>query len=122
VREIDPLSGMLRGWKAPDPPAAMDARVLSAYREQYAASPWRRFWGARISVPVPVFAALLLVLAAMWMEFRPAPSVQPAVLRTETRVVSTPEGRGCVTRLDASGFQPLPDGAARVVGSGEIRQ
>jgi len=120
--ERDPLSGLLREWKAPEPPAAMDARVLAAYREQYAASPWRRFWGARITVPVPAFAALLLVLAAIWMEFRPVPSAQPGVLRTDTRVVSMPEGRGCVTRLDASGFQPLPDGAARVVGSGEIRQ
>lgn len=120
--ESDPLSPILREWEAPDPPAAMDARMVAAYRASYAPSPWRRFWGARISIPVPAMAALLLIAVACWIVFRPAPPSRAEVLRTDTRVVTWPEGRGCVTRLDASGFQPLPDGAARLVGVGDIKQ
>jgi hypothetical protein len=113
---------MLREWQAPDPPADLDRRVLAAYRAAHVPSPWRIFWTARISVPVPVLAALLLLAAALFVQYRArAPQPRPP-LRMETVLMPLNGGSGCVTRLDATGFQPLPNGAARIVRSGGIRQ
>ena len=56
-----------------------------------------------MSLPVPVFAVLMLVVLALVLQFRSEP---PAVSRG---------GRAYVTQVDAEGFQPLPNGAARVV-------
>jgi hypothetical protein len=100
----DSLRNLLREWKAPDPPAALDARVNSAYRSAYPV-PARRwnFWSANVSLPVPVFAALLLIVVALAVQFRSEP---PA----------TPNGaHEFVTQVDGEGFLPLPNGAARVV-------
>jgi hypothetical protein len=100
MSEFDPLRAVLREWKTPEPPDALDTRVRAAFRAQVTPSPWSRFWTARITVPVPVLAALVLMLAVVWLvEFRPpAPVERPP---------------GVVTRLEATGFQPLPDGVAR---------
>ena len=101
MNEFDPLRAVLREWQAPDPPEAMDARVRAGFRAFAAPSPWKRFWTARVSVPVPVLAAVVLLLAVAWaVEFRPAPRAEHAP--------------GVVTMLEATGFQPLPDGIARV--------
>jgi hypothetical protein len=70
-------------------------------RAARAPSAWMRFWRARVSVPVPALAAVLLLVAVVWLvEIRPAP---PALRQP-----------GLVTRLEATGFQPLPDGVALV--------
>jgi len=101
--EDDSLRNLLREWKAPEPPPALDARVRAAWRTACPAPPRWNFWSARISVPVPVFAVLMLVMLALVLQFRSEP---PADLR---------RGRAYVTQVDAEGFQPLPNGAARVV-------
>lgn len=101
MSEIDPLRPVLREWEAPEPSAALDARVLGGFRAAVTPSPWVRFWTARVSMPVPVLAVAVLVLAiVLFIQVRPAPPV-----------ASSP---GLVTRLEATGFQPLPDGEARV--------
>ena len=101
MSEFDPLRAVLREWQAPEPSAALDARVRAGFRVLVAPSPWARFWTARVSVPVPVLAAVALLLAVAWLvEFRPA---APAV-----------RAPGVVTRLEATGFRPLPDGIALV--------
>lgn len=108
--ENDPLRTVLREWNAPEPTAALDAEVRAAYRAVYRRSPWRAFWGARISVPAPALAALVIILLALFLQFRSVPAP-----------VSPGADRGYVTRLDATGFQPLPNGAARVVPVGGIQ-
>ena len=109
--ENDPLQSVLREWKAPEPTAAFDAQVLEGYRATYKRSPWQAFWTARISVPVPALAALLVIVFALFLQFRSVPAP-----------VSPVADRGYVTRLDATGFQPLPNGAARVVTVGGVQQ
>jgi hypothetical protein len=112
MSEFDPLRKVLREWAAPEPSAALDARVRAGFRAARAPSLWRRLWTARVSVPVPVLAAVLLVLAMAWLvEFRPAVPQAP--------VTRAP---GVVTRLEATGFQPLPDGVARVIPVEEAKQ
>lgn len=95
---------LLREWQAPEAPPAMDARIRAAWRTAYPAPPRWNFWSARVSVPVPALAAVMLVLLAFALQFRSEP---PALSRTG--------GRAYVTQVDAEGFQPLPNGAARVV-------
>jgi len=101
--EDDSLRNLLREWRAPDAPPGMDAQMRSAWRAAYPASPSWNFWSARVSLPVPVFAVLMLVMLALVLQFRSEP---PAVTRG---------GHAYVTQVDAEGFQPLPNGAARVV-------
>lgn len=118
MMENDPLNSVLRDWEAPAPPTAMDARVLAAYRTAYRpayrSSPWWRFWSARVSIPVPALAALLVIVTALWFQFRvPPPVVQPGVAAP---------GEGYLTRIEAAGFRPLPDGATRVIRSGGVKQ
>jgi len=86
----DPLRDLLREWEAPEPSPELDARVRGRYR-------------AARRKPFPALAALLLILAALLLQFR---SLPPHRL---------------VTRLDATGFQPLPNGAIRVVSIGEVQ-
>jgi hypothetical protein len=100
----DSLRNLLREWKAPEAPPVMDAEMRSAYRAAYPAPPRWNFWSARVSLPVPVFAVLMLVMLALVLQFRSEP---PAVLSRG--------GRSYITQVDAEGFQPLPNGAARVV-------
>lgn len=100
----DPLSPLLREWQAPDPPPGMDAKMLAAFRRRTTRNSnwWAALWSARISIPVPVLAGLLIVLfaAANWLR-RPAAPV--------------PVPDSYVTRLEAVGFQPLRDGPVRVI-------
>jgi anti-sigma-K factor RskA len=111
MMEHDPLRPLLREWEAPEPPATMDARVLAAFRAAQRPSVWTRLWNWRVSLPVPVFAAAVIVIAIFLFTLRPAPDPAPVA-----------GVRGHITRLDAAGFQPLPNGAARVVKVGEVAQ
>jgi hypothetical protein len=104
MMENDPLHNVLREWKAPEPGPALDSRMLAAYRGQYRQSPWRLFWTTRVSLPAPAVLAALLLLFVLMLQFRSGPA--PVAPHTD---------RGYVTRLEATGFQPLPNGAARVV-------
>ena len=112
MKEHDPLNSVLREWEAPEPSSALDAQVRAAYRAVHRPSLWRRAWSVRVTIPVPVLAALLLMVAAgLWLQYRSRP---PAAV--------APSGGGYLTRLETAGFQPLPDGATRVIRSGERKQ
>jgi hypothetical protein len=112
MRESDSLDSLLREeWKSPEPPEALDQRVTSAYRSAVRPSAWRQFWTMRVSVPAPVLVAAGLAGFAIFFWFRPAAA--PAV---------SPETTGVVTRLNAIGFQPLPNGEARVIPAVEIKK
>lgn len=104
MREDDPLGRVLGEWQAPELPAAMDARMLAGFREVTRPSPWRRFRQIVALVPAPVPAAALVIAVAVVIGFRWG---QPQAPR--------PRIQGYVTRIDAKGFQPLPNGAVRVV-------
>jgi hypothetical protein len=111
MTEPDPLRPVLREWEAPEPSAAMDARMLAAFRGVRQPTVWQRLWNWRVSMPVPVLAALVILVAAFLIEFRSAPEPAPVA-----------GSRGYTTRLDDTGFQPLPDGAASVVPVKGIQQ
>jgi hypothetical protein len=112
MNEHDPLHSVLREWEAPQPSPAMDARALANFRGRRPPF-WRRFWSFRVSIPVPVLTAVLLVMAAgLWLQSRSRPPAPPSSIAPS----------GYVTRLESAGFQPLPDGATRVIRSGERKQ
>ena len=116
MREPDSLDAMLREWKAPEPTVELDQRVRSAYRSavrppRSSQGAWRHFWTMRVSVPVPVLLVAALVIFALFSWLKPAAA--PA---------ASPETSGVITRLNASGFQPLPDGNARVIPAMEIQK
>ena len=120
MKEEDPLDSILRDWQAPQPTAAMDARVRAAYRAIHHASQWRRIWSARVTIPVPVLAAvMLLIVATLWFQFRPdQPGWRPEP--SATGMGPAPANvaasyAGYTTRIETTGFKPLPDGATRVV-------
>jgi len=111
---IDPdsLDAILREeWKAPEPTAAFEQRMTSAYRSAVRPSVWWRFWKFRVSVPAPVLVAAMLTIFALFFWLRPAAA--PAV---------SPDTSSVVTRLNASGFQPLPNGHTRVIPAMEIQK
>lgn len=116
MREPDLLDVLLRKWKLPEPTAEFDQRVTSAYRsavrpERSSVPAWRQFWTTRVSVPAPalVLAALSIFILFFWWRPPAAP-------------VTPPETPGAVTRLNVSGFQPLPNGEARVVPAMEVKK
>jgi hypothetical protein len=114
MNENDPLDPILREWEAPEPSPALDARIRAAYRDGRHPSPWQRFWWMRVSIPVPVLAAALLLIAAgLWL-FRWQPAARP--------MPPARSGGSYLTRLETAGFQPLPDGATRVIRSGDRKR
>lgn len=112
MKEEDRLRSVLREWEAPEPSPGLDARVRAAYRAARRTPWWERIWAFRVSIPVPVLAAALLLLAAgFWLQWRSAPPARPAA--------ASP---GYLTRLESAGFQPLPDGEVRVIRKKGVRQ
>lgn len=106
MSERDPLRDLLREWKSPEPSAELDERVSGAYRAAFREQRvplWTRLLNARISVPVPVLLAAVAGLA-LFLWLRPASA--PSAPRDTADVV---------TKLNASGFVPLPNGDARIV-------
>jgi len=112
MNESDPLDNLLREWKAPGPAPEMDHRIAEAYRssfrnKQRQAPGWRGFWSARVSVPVPVLLAAMIVIALLvWYR---------SSVSTRTPSSAGNDAAGVVTRVNAAGFQPLPNGEARIV-------
>jgi hypothetical protein len=104
MKEHDPLDELLKEWKSPQPAEELDQRVVSAYQSAAQQRGWQRFWKARVSVPAPVLVAAAIAIFALffWLRSAAAPATSPG-------------SPGIVTRLNASGFQPLPNGEARVV-------
>jgi hypothetical protein len=112
MREPDPLSALLREWKSPEPSPELDRRIAAAYRDAVPRPPiWRRFFQARVSVPVPVFAVGVLLVLAVFVWFRESSAPQ-----------ALPATSDLVTRLNATGFQPLPNGEARVISVKELKK
>ena len=112
MREPDPLHALLEEWKAPEPSPEFDRRVVAAYQKGLPRPAIAgRFWRARVSVPAPIFAVAILVALVVFIWFRVAATSSPAR--------ATPN---VVTYLNATGFQPLPNGAARVVRVTEVRK
>ena len=113
MTEQDPLRALLREWQDPEPPPDLDRRVMAAYRNAVGPRPslWVRLWQVRISVPAPVLALAVLAAIAVLVLMR-RPSEMPASL-------SVPN---LVSRLNATGFQPLPDGAARVISVTDLKK
>jgi len=116
MREPDSLDALLREWKSPEPSGELDQRVTSAYRsavrpQRFSLRLWRHFWTMRVSLPAPVLvvAALAVLILLFWLR----PSAAP---------VASPVTSGVVTRLNASGFRPLPNGEARVVPAMEVQK
>lgn len=116
MREADPLEALVREWESPEPTPELDRRVISAYRSAIgpphsSSGGWRKFWNMRVSVPAPALAALVLAIAIVlfWVK----PSMGRAV---------APSAPGAVTRLNVSGFQPLPNGEARVIPAVEMHK
>jgi len=111
MNEKDPLRALLHEWEVPEPSAALAARIRAGYRASRRPTLWERLWSFRVSIPVPVLAAaVLLIVAGFWLVRRSVPAQNP--------IPAAPAGGGYMTRLEAAGFQPLPDGEIRVIRSG----
>jgi hypothetical protein len=92
------LQKLLRRWDAPPVSSNLDARISQAV-SRAPRSRWRSF-----TIAAGVFLALA-GLAAMHLGSRP-----PRRTQVETRVIET--------RVDATGFRPVPNGSITVVEKG----
>lgn len=60
------LQGLIRRWSPPSPSADFDRRMITRYRSvRRWRFKWRRFLEARLSVPIPLVAAMLLVASCL---------------------------------------------------------
>lgn len=115
MSERDPLDALLAEWKSTEPATDFDRRVMEAYRARFPKpsdrlAGWRRLWNMRVSVPVPILIAAMTLLGLFFW------------YRSSSQSAATPPATGVVTRLNATGFQPLPNGEARVVPVNEVHQ
>jgi hypothetical protein len=99
------LTRWLREWATPPRPLRLDDRVLASYRA--GRSRWRRFWGGRVSIPLPL-AVLLMValLTVVGLASRGFRAGRGAPAGGQTAV----SGSGGLADL-----RPLPDVRLRVV-------
>jgi hypothetical protein len=65
--ETDPeLQSLMRRWSPPAPSADLDRRMIDRYRSARGwRAIWRRFLQARLSVPIPAVAVVLLVAGCL---------------------------------------------------------
>jgi hypothetical protein len=56
------LKALLNSWEAPVTSRSLDQRVMAAYRNRHSAPFWKRALFSSINVPVPVAAAVILLL------------------------------------------------------------
>ena len=111
MSEQDPLDMILREDQPPEFGAELDERIIRSYRAHFAAgmaTARTRWWNLRLSIPIPVLLAALGLFVALLIWFRSSPTPNSRTL-----------GPGVVTQINEGGFQPLPDGQARVV---EVRE
>jgi hypothetical protein len=100
------LRQKLRSWRAPETPASLDRRVVESYRRRR--SPWwQRAINARIEVPVPLFVAAQMLLAAAIWTVSSAPELKVVVPASEPAVLTT--------MFEERGFRPLPQGKIRLI-------
>jgi hypothetical protein len=88
----DELQRLLHKWEAPPPSARLDERVANSFRNQA---------GRRAARWLPLAAGILLAAGAAMHWHSPGP-IHPATNTLETTT-------------DATGYQPIPDGAITVV-------
>ncbi len=70
----------IQRWSPPAPRADLDCRMLSRYRSARGwRAKWNRFARARLAVPVPLLAAMLLVAAGLFFFSR-------SLARSQTRM------------------------------------
>src|SRR5260370_14255118 len=92
------LSALLREWRVPDAPPALEQRVMDARRLDGSRSWWKFLLTGSIRIPVPVglaIAAILVVMAVAVLRERP-PEPRPA----------------SISLVD---FRPVPDLNVRVI-------
>lgn len=111
------LGRLLRCWGPPAVPEGLDERVLAAYRRRTLPL-WRRLLKAEVRVPLPVAAAvlLLLVLSAVFA-LRPAPAGGTAAAPASSgpvQAASRPDP-AVVSRTSFMGFEPVDEMQATVV-------
>jgi hypothetical protein len=112
MNEPDSLDKLLHEWKSSEPTEEMDERVAHAWRSAFQPPRTRSFWSLRFSIPAPALLAAALALAVLvfWLRRPNPPTVHEAA----------PQTRGIVTQLDARGFEPLPNGEARIISVREL--
>lgn len=103
------LRETLEQWKAPEPGQSLDARVLAAYRERVKPPLWRRLLRARISVPVPVAAAIVLAIIIAAIVLAP-PRQRPAYSSPRDTAAAHP-----VQQVRIEDFRPVANPEMRVV-------
>jgi len=90
------LQVLLRQWQLPRRSSEFDRRVLTAYRNQVSSSGgWKQLFFRSISIPLPVAAALILLLFFLGSRTQRSPEVVrlevpgpvPQVVRVEVPVV-----------------------------------
>lgn len=101
------LRALLHEWEAPSVSRGAEARLLAAFRDEAQRRPslWRRLLAARVSVPIPLAACVLIaltVLASALAAREPrlvlaAPNTPTPV--TTLRIVETPGPERVVTRV-----------------------
>jgi hypothetical protein len=121
-----PLSELLASWQAPQPSAALDLRVLEAYRNGPGRVPLlRRLLTMSIPVPLPlaVAALLLLLVTGLVALRRPGAPTAPPQLAEEAAPTQTARRLGApvVTRTSLAGFRPVSEVNVTVVQGGEGR-
>jgi hypothetical protein len=95
------LKGLLREWQVPDAPRSLDERVLLGRRRPW----WRRLATSRITVPLPIAAALCVVL--VWLA--------ALAVRDRGRALPAP-----ATTEDLGGFQPVSSVSVRIERSRDV--
>jgi hypothetical protein len=114
------LSRLLRCWGPPPVSAGLDERVLAAYRRRTTPL-WRRLLAAEVRVPLPLAAALLLILlvSTVLALRRPVPGEAAARPASGEAVQSAQRGEpALVTRTSLAGFRPVEEIGVSVVKEG----
>jgi hypothetical protein len=107
MNKEDNINSILREWKAPEPSRELDGRVLQAFHAARSIPVWNRVSPQSLRVQVLLIAATLLVTVAL-----------VALFRYGKESAGIP---GIVTQINGSGFQALPNGAATITKSKEIK-
>ena len=111
------LDNLLKKWEAPPAPA----RLRTAVFPEESGPKWRRLWSASLRVPMPVAAALAILLAAgAWQWRRPVATRE--LVRTERvevpvwkeRVVTRTVYR-CLPASPAQTLKPVAELRPRII-------
>jgi hypothetical protein len=122
------LAALLRKWEEPQVPAGLDARVIEAYRSGLVREPlWKRLFTFRLSVPLPVaLAALVLLLLSATALVRQGLEPKDEVPQVAGSGAETQTARGLeapvVTQTSLAGFEPVDDVNVLVMQEAQARR